>query len=627
MLNGGDDIDEPPGFFRVDSPTVQAYQRAPGGHGDPMSADIEQFRNVAIIAHVDHGKTTLVDAMLKQSGGLAGRRDTVERVMDSDDLERERGITILGKATSIRWRGKKINIADTPGHADFGGEVERMLTMVDGALLLVDAAEGPLPQTRFVLSKALSLNLRTIVVVNKIDRDDARPEEVLNEIYDLFIDLGAGEEQIEFPVLYTNAKAGTATTDPAGEGVDLAPLLDAIVDQLPPPSGDPSKPLQALITNIEYNSYIGRLGVGRVMQGTLEANQQIALMTVAGERAAHLGQLFVFEGLDKATVDSAPAGELFAVAGIDDIQIGDTVADLARPVALPRVRVDEPTIAMFFTTNTSPMAGTEGQYVTSRKLWERLEREVRGDVALRIEQTDSPDTFRVIGRGELALSILIEKMRREGYELCVSNPVVLTKNNDAGEVLEPVEQLVLDVPNIFVGVITEKMAFRKGKMTNMRPLGASRTRVEFRVPSRGLIGFRSELLNDTRGQGIMNTLFDGWAPWHGPIVYRVNGAIVADRAGTTTSYAMFKLQPRGVLFVGPGTEVYEGMIIGEHAKRSDIFVNGCREKKLTNVRAAGSDQALLLAPRKRMGLEAAIQWISEGELVEVTPKTIRIRKR
>jgi GTP-binding protein len=585
------------------------------------------YRNVAIIAHVDHGKTTLVDAMLSQSGRLAGVRDVVERVMDSNDLERERGITILGKATSVRWKGVKINIADTPGHADFGGEVERMLTMVDGVLLLVDASEGPLPQTRFVLGKALDNKLKPIVVINKIDRPDARIKEVLNEVYDLFIELGADDAQIEFPVYYTNARAGTATKDVAQPGTDLAPLFDAIVAQIPPPEGDRELPLQALITNLDYNEYIGRLGLGRIRRGTLREGKQVTVIGADETRTLKLGQLYVFEGLERQRVEEAPAGEMFAVAGIEDIQIGDTLADPEVPEALPSLRVDEPTIAMFFMANTGPMSGREGKYVTSRNIRDRLERELRGNVSIRVEESESRDTFKVIGRGELQLAILIENMRREGFELCVSKPEVVTKTDAQGKTLEPMERLVLDLPEDYLGVITQKLAQRKGRMGDMRHLGSARVRVEYDVPSRGLIGFRGEFLNDTRGTGIMNTLFNGWAPWVGDIVYRVNGALVCDRSGRTTTYALWHLEPRGKLFLGPQTEVYEGMVIGEHAKTNDLDVNATKEKKLTNVRTVNKDEAQILSPPRNMGLEDAMQWIAEDELVEVTPRSIRLRKK
>jgi len=583
------------------------------------------LRNVAIIAHVDHGKTTLVDAMLAQSGGLAEQRGVVERVMDSNDLERERGITILGKATSIRHHGVKVNIADTPGHADFGGEVERMLTMVDGVVLLVDASEGPLPQTRFVLGKALDAGLATIVVLNKIDRPDARAEEVLDEVYDLFIDLGAEEHQLEFPVFYTNAKAGLASTEADVPGTNLEPLLDSILEHIPPPEGDPDGVLQALVTNIDYNEYIGRLGIGRVRNGTLREGDIIAVVGDEATRNCKLSQLYTFEGLERVRVLECPAGEMYSVAGIEDIQIGDSLTSSEDPQPLPRVKVDEPTIAMFFMANTGPFAGRDGKYVTSRNLRDRLEKELRGNVSIRVE--DLGDSFKVVGRGELALSILIENMRREGFELCVSKPEVIVKEGEDGRKLEPYELLDLDLPHDYLGVITEKLARRKGFMGDMKTMGSGRIRVTFRVPSRGLIGFRQEFLNDTRGTGIMNALFEGWSPWAGDISYRTNGAIICDRQGRTRPYALFHLQPRGILFIGAQTDVYEGMIVGEHAKLQDLDVNACKEKKLTNVRASGKDEAVVLSPPRLMGLEAALQWIADDELVEVTPKTIRIRKK
>ena len=587
----------------------------------------EAFRNVAIIAHVDHGKTTLVDAMLGQSGRLVDRREVVDRVMDSNDLERERGITILGKATSIRWKDVKVNIADTPGHADFGGEVERMLTMVDGVVLLVDASEGPLPQTRFVLSKSLDAGLAPIVVLNKIDRKDARPAEVIDEVYDLFIDLGASAEQIEFPLFFTDARKGTATADLDQPGVDLAPLLDAIVEHIPAPKGDPASLLQALVTNLDYNDYIGRLGMGRVRRGTLREGEEVAVVGEDSTRVVKLGQLYVFEGLERKRVKEAPAGELFAIAGIEDIQIGDTVTDAENPQPLPRVRVDEPTIAMFFSSSNSPFAGIDGKYVTSRNIHDRLQRELRGNVSIRVEQTESRDTFKVAGRGELALAILIETMRREGFELCVSKPEVVTREDEDGKTLEPMERLVLDMPEQYLGVITEKLAHRKGRMGEIRPLGSRGIRAEFDIPSRGLIGFRSEFLNDTRGTGVMNTLFNGWKPWQGAIIYRVNGAIVADRKGRSTAYAMFHLQPRGQLFVPVGVEVYEGMIVGENSRGNDLNVNVTREKKQTNIRASGRDEALAVSPPRPITLEYALHWISEDELVEITPNHLRMRKK
>ena len=584
-------------------------------------------RNVAIIAHVDHGKTTLVDTMLKQSGELDDRREVVERVMDSDDLERERGITILGKATSVRWKGIKINIADTPGHADFGGEVERMLNLVDGVLLLVDASEGPLPQTRFVLGKALAAGLVAIVVINKIDRPDARPAEVLDEVYDLFIDLGAEGDQIDFPVFYTNAKAGQASLSPDEPGVDLAPLFDSILDHMPEPLGDVDARAQALVTNLDYDSYIGRLGIGRVRDGTLREGQQIAVMGVDGPRVVRLSQLYVFEGLKRTRVPEAPAGEIFAVAGIDDLEIGDTLADPENPVALPRVRVDEPTIAMFFYGNTGPFSGLDGKYVTSRNIRERLDRELLGNVSLRVEETEARDSFKVIGRGELALAILIENMRREGFELLVSRPEVVTKLGPKGEVLEPQEQVILDVPEIFVGVLTQKLAGRKGRMGEMRTLGSGRVHVEYSIPSRGLIGFRSEFINDTRGLGVMNTLFAGYAPWAGEITSRINGALVCDRKGVSTTYALWNFQPRGALFIGAQEAVYDGMVIGEHAKWNDLCVNATKEKQLNNIRTVSKDEAMVLTPPRRPTLEQALQWIGPDEFVEVTPKIVRIRKK
>jgi GTP-binding protein len=585
------------------------------------------YRNVAIIAHVDHGKTTLVDAMLSQSGGLGDQREVVERVMDSNDIERERGITILGKATSVQWKGTKINIADTPGHADFGGEVERMLTMVEGVVLLVDAAEGPLPQTRFVLGKALEANLSTIVVVNKIDRNDARPEEVLDEVYDLFIDLDADENQIEFPVLYTNARDGLATVDLSQPGTNLHPLFDVILEHIPAPEGDPEESVKALITNLDYNDYIGRLGIGRIRQGILREGEQITVVGAESSKTLKLNQLYVFEGLERVRVKEAPAGELFAVAGIEEMHIGDTITHPDHPEPLPRVRVDEPTIAMFFSANTGPLSGRDGKYVTSRNLRDRFEKEARANVSIRIDEPENSDAFRVVGRGELALAILIENMRREGFEVCVSKPEVVTKRDEDGTLLEPMETLVADLPQDYLGAITQKLATRKGIMGDMRTLGSGRVRVEFAVPSRGLIGFRSDFLNDTRGTGIMNTIFAGWAPWKGDINYRNNGALVADRTGKSTTYALFHLQPRGRLFIGPQTEIYEGMVIGEHAKGRDLDVNGTKEKKLNNIRTVNKDEALILSPPVRMGLEDAIQWIAEDELVEITPSTIRIRKK
>ncbi len=588
----------------------------------------DQFRNVAIIAHVDHGKTTLVDAMLQQSGRFDDMRGHVqERVMDSNDIERERGITILGKATSIRWKGRKINIADTPGHADFGGEVERMLEVVDGVCLLVDASEGPLPQTRFVLSKALEAGLAPIVVVNKIDRPDARAAEVLDEIYDLFIELGADDSQIEFPVFYTNAKLGQASTSATEPGVNLDPLLDCIAERIPAPTGDPDAPLQALVTNLDYNEYIGRLGTGRIFNGTLREGEWVSLIAEHETRKIKIGQLYVYEGLERMRVKEAPAGELFAVAGIEGIFIGDTIAAAENPRPLPRVKVDEPTIAMFFMANTSPFSGLDGKYVTSRNIRERLDKELMGNVSLKVEDTEAADKFKVIGRGELALSVLIENMRREGYEMNVSKPEVVTKHDAQGKLLEPQERVVIDIPSEYLGVVTEKLALRKGRMAELKTLGSDRQRVEFLVPSRGLIGFRSEFMNDTRGTGVMNTLFEGWMRWAGDISYRKNGALISDRTGHTTTYALFNIQPRGVLFMGPMEDVYGGMVVGEHAKTQDLDVNAVRTKQLTNFRTVNKDEAQILFPPRRMSLEEALQWIDDDELVEVTPNFIRVRKK
>jgi len=587
-----------------------------------------RFRNVAIIAHVDHGKTTLVDAMLAQSGSFDDQRgDAVDRVMDSNDIERERGITILGKATSIQWKGHKVNIADTPGHADFGGEVERMLKVVDGVCLLVDASEGPLPQTRFVLSKALEAGLAPIVVLNKIDRPDARPAEVLDEVYDLFIELGATDQQIEFPVYYTNAKEGLASDTPDETGTSLEPLLDCIIERIPAPTGDPEAKLQALVTNLDYNEYIGRLGTGRVFQGTLREGDFVTVMGEEGNKRVRLGQLYVFDGLDRLRVKEAPAGELFAIAGIDEVTIGDTISSAEDPVALPRVTVDEPTIAMFFMANTGPFSGLDGKYVTSRNIKDRLDKELMGNVSLKVEETDAADKFKVVGRGELALSVLIENMRREGYEMTVSKPEVVTKVDAQGKLLEPFERVVIDIPQEYLGVVTEKLALRKGRMDDLRQLGGDRQRAEFIVPSRGLIGYRNDFLNDTRGTGVMNTLFEGWNRWAGDISYRKNGALVSDRQGKTTTYALFNIQPRGILFFGPQVDIYNGMIVGEHAKANDLDINAVREKQLTNFRTVNKDAAQILSPPRVMTLEEALQWIADDELVEVTPNHIRVRKK
>jgi GTP-binding protein len=586
-----------------------------------------QIRNVAIVAHVDHGKTTLVDHMLRQQGVFRANEALVERVMDSNALEREKGITILAKNTAVEYHGHHINIVDTPGHADFGGEVERALRLVDGVLLLVDAAEGPLPQTRFVLSKALAMGLRTVLVINKIDRHDARPREVLDQVYSLYIDLGAEEEQLDFPVLYAVARAGQASRSLAEPGKNLEPLFDAILTHIqPPPAGEGDK-LQLLVANLDYDDYVGRLAVGRVHAGAIRANQLLAVIRDGGRvETGKVLKLYGFQGLKRVEIADAGPGELVSVAGIEAVSIGDTLADVEAPVALPRISVDQPTMMMVFRVNDGPLAGREGKYVTSRNLRERLYREAYRNVSIRVEDTDTPDAFRVVGRGELQLAVIIENMRREGYELTASNPVPLTKEVD-GQVHEPMELMVCDVPEASVGAVTERLGPRKGRMMDMTPLGSGRTRLQFRIPARGLVGFRSEFLTITRGEGIYSSQFDGYEPWFGHIPKRSNGAIVSDRAGDTVPYALFTIQERGDLFVGSGVPVYEGMIIGENAHPSDLNVNACREKKLTNVRAAGRDENVILTTPRDMTLERSLEWIGPDELVEVTPKSVRLRKR
>jgi len=585
------------------------------------------IRNIAIIAHVDHGKTTLVDAMLRQSGTFRANEAVVERVMDSNELERERGITILAKNTAVFYHGVKINIVDTPGHSDFGGEVERALKMVDGAMLLVDASEGPLPQTRYVLGKALESKLPPIVVINKIDRPDARPQEVLNEIYDLFIDLDATEDQLEFPVLYTNAKAGTASTKMTGGGEDLRPLFDAIVETIPEPKGDPSGSLQILVANLDYSDYLGRLAIARVFNGTLRTGEEVGIAKLNGSvEKTKITKLFSFSGLKRTDITETELGDIVAVAGVEGITIGETITNVENPAPLAHIVIDEPTIAMQFTVNTSPFAGREGAYVTSRNLRDRLDKELLTNVSIRVEETDSTDSFKVMGRGELQLSILLEMMRREGYELAVGKPEIVTKRVD-GKLMEPVEHLTIDVPETFVGVVMQQLGERKGEVANMHNHGYGRVRIEFRVPSRGLIGLRSQLLTDTRGTIVMNSLFDGYTEWQGEIPHRLTGALVADRPGETTSYALYNLQERGELFVGPGIEVYEGMIIGENAKDTDLDVNVVREKKLTNMRSSTADEAIRLIPFKQLNLEQAIEFIADDEFVEVTPKSLRLRKK
>jgi len=587
----------------------------------------KSIRNIAIIAHVDHGKTTLVDAMLRQSGTFRANEAMVERVMDSNELERERGITILAKNTAIYYHDTKINIVDTPGHSDFGGEVERALTMVDGVMLLVDASEGPLPQTRYVLSKALEGGLPPILVINKIDRADARPQQVLNEVYDLFIDLDAKEEQLDFPVLYTNAKAGTASTSIAQAGDDLRPLFEAIVRTVPPPGGEAAAVLQVLVANLDYSDYLGRIAIARVFNGTLKTGEQVGIAKMDGSLPrTRVTKLLSFSGLKRVEIESTELGDIIAVAGVEGIAIGDTITDAETPAPLPRIVIDEPTIAMQFTVNSSPFAGREGTYVTSRDLRERLEKELLTNVSLRVEATESTDSFKVMGRGELHLAILIEMMRREGYELMVGKPEIVTKKLD-GKLMEPIERVAIDVPENFVGVVVEKLGARKGQMTNMHNHGYGRVRLEFRLPSRGLIGLRSELLTDTRGTIVMNSLFDGYTEWMGEIPHRPTGALVADRAGVTTAYALYNLQERGELFAPPGVDVYEGMIIGENSRDNDLDVNVVREKKLTNMRASTADIAIRLVPFRALNLEQAITFIADDEFVEVTPKSLRLRKK
>jgi GTP-binding protein len=587
----------------------------------------KNIRNIAIIAHVDHGKTTLVDGMLRQSGTFRANEHLIERVMDSNDLERERGITILAKNTAVFYHGTKINIVDTPGHSDFGGEVERALKMVNGVMLLVDASEGPLPQTRYVLSKALEQNLPPILVINKIDRPDARVQEVVNEVYDLFIDLDAKEDQLDFPVLYTNAKLGTATSDMKVPGENLQPLFEAILTTTPPPMGDAEGPLQILVANLDYSDYLGRLAIARVVNGTLKTGEEVAIAKLDQSlQKTKITKLFSFSGLKRVDIESTELGDIIAVAGVEGITIGETITGVDNPAPLPPITIDEPTIAMQFTVNTSPLAGREGQYVTSRNLRERLQKELLTNVSLRVDETGTPDTFRVAGRGELQLSILLEMMRREGYELAVGKPEIVTKTVN-GKLMEPVEHLTIDVPESFIGVVIEKLGMRKAQMSKMHNHGYGRVRLEFKVPSRGLIGLRGELLTDTRGTIVMNSLFDGYTDWLGEIPHRLTGALVSDRAGVTTSFALWNLQERGELFVGPGTEVYEGMIVGENARDNDLDVNIIREKKLSNMRSSGADEAIRLVPFKNLNLEQAIEFIADDEQVEVTPKSLRLRKK
>lgn len=587
----------------------------------------EDVRNIAIIAHVDHGKTTLVDAMLKQSGIFRANEKVEERILDFNDLERERGITILAKNTAVRYKDVKINIVDTPGHADFSGEVERVLKMVDGVLLLVDSFEGPMPQTRFVLSKALELDLKPIVVINKIDRPDARPQEVIDEVLDLFIELGANDDQVDFPVVYTSAKEGIAKLSLEEESHDLRPLFDTILDYIPAPIGDVEAPLQLIVTTLDYDDYIGRIAIGKVVRGKIISGEEAAICKRDGSiQKVHINNLYQFEGLKRVQVEEASLGDIVAVSGISDIEIGETIADRDNPEAVDFVRIEEPTVSMTFSVNTSPFAGTEGKYVTSRHLRERLFKELETNVALRVEETDSTDSFKVSGRGELHLSILIETMRREGYELQVSKPTVIFKEVN-GVKMEPIELLTIDIPEEYMGVVMEKLGPRKAELMDMHTLKPGTIRLKFKIPTRGLIGYRSEFLTDTKGNGIMTSVFYDYAPYKGDIPSRTRGALVAFETGVATTYGLYNAQERGTLFIEPGTKVYEGMVVGVNSRSGDIDVNVCKKKHVTNLRSATADEALRLSPVKKMSLEEALEFIDNDELVEVTPQSIRIRKK
>ena len=587
----------------------------------------QDIRNIAIIAHVDHGKTTLVDTMLRQSGIFRANQEVVERVMDSNDLERERGITILAKNTALFFHDTKINIVDTPGHSDFGGEVERALRMVDGVVLLVDASEGPLPQTRYVLQKALAAKLPPVVVLNKIDRADARPEEVLNEIYDLFIDLDATEDQLDFPVVYTNARAGVAHDRIGDNSKDLLPLFEAIVKKIPAPQGDPSGLLQLQVTNLDYSEFLGRLAICRVFSGTLNRGEEVGISKLDGRlQNTKITKLFTFRGLERDEADTVSAGDIVAIAGVEGIQIGESITSLANPQPLEPLTIDEPTLAMIFSVNSGPLSGREGNYLTSRDLRDRLAKELLTNVSIRVEDTDTPESFRVLGRGELQLAILIETMRREGFELMVGKPEIVVRTEE-GRKLEPVERLVIDIPENFIGIIMETLGSRRGEMTKMSNHGSGRVRLDFKIPSRGLIGLRSQLLTDTRGTALIHSIFEGWVEYGGDMALRPTGALVADRAGASTAYALWGLQERGELFIGPGIEVYEGMVVGENSREQDMEVNVTKEKKLTNMRSSSADEAIRLIPHRQLSLEQAIEFIADDEFVEITPKSIRLRKK
>ena len=587
----------------------------------------KHIRNIAIIAHVDHGKTTLVDTMLRQSGTFRANQTLIDRVMDSNELERERGITILAKSTALTYHDTKINIVDTPGHSDFGGEVERALRMVDGVLLLVDASEGPLPQTRYVLQKALQAKLPPVVVLNKIDRSDARCQAVLNEVYDLFIDLDATEEQIEFPVIYTNARLGVAHVTLGDSSTDLAPLFDAIVKFIPPPAGDPEAVLQAQVTNLDYSDFLGRIAIARVFNGTIRNGSEVAIAKLDGSLVrTKITKLYTFRGLTRDETQAVVAGDIAAIAGVEGIQIGESLTDPENPAPLEPLTIDEPTIAMVFTVNTSPFAGREGQFVTSRDLRDRLQKELLTNVSIRVEESDSTDAFRVLGRGELQLAILIETMRREGYELMAGKPTIVTREVN-GRRMEPLELLVIDIPESFTGIVIELVGSRRAEMTKMVNHGTGRVRMEFRIPSRGLIGLRSVLLTDSRGTALVHSLFDGWTEYGGEMALRPTGVLVADRGGASTAYALWNLQERGEMFVGPVVPVYEGMIVGENAREDDMDVNITKEKKQTNMRASGADEAIRLIPHRALNLEQALDFIADDEWVEITPKSIRLRKK
>lgn len=590
----------------------------------------EDIRNIAIIAHVDHGKTTIVDELLKQSGVFRANQEVAERVMDSNDIERERGITILSKNTAIHYDHKKINIIDTPGHADFGGEVERVLKMVNGVVLVVDAFEGAMPQTKFVLKKALELSLPVVVCINKIDRPEARPDEVVDEILELFIDLDANEEQLDCPFIFASAKEGTASTSPDEPGTDMKPLFDAIIDYIPAPQGDPDADTQVLISTIDYNDYVGRIGVGKVDNGSVQVNQEVVIVN-AHDPEKHnkvkISKLYEFEGLNRIEVEKADIGSIVAISGIADIHIGDTLCSPENPQAIPFQRISEPTISMDFIVNDSPLAGQEGKYVTSRHLRDRLYKMLNTDVSLRVEDTETTEAYKVSGRGELHLSVLIENMRREGYEFAVSKPEVLYKTDENGKKLEPMEQAYVDVPDEFTGTVIDKLSQRKGELQTMNPLNAGTTRLEFLIPARGLIGYRGEFMTDTKGNGVLNTEFYGYGPYKGDIAYRKQGSLIAYESGETITYGLFNAQERGTLFVGPGEKVYGGMVVGQNGKTDDIEVNVCKKKQLTNTRASGSDDALRLSPKKELSLEEAIEFIDTDELLEVTPENLRIRKK